>query len=114
MQLTLERRGQENTSEVVPGTGIMMTPIVNPDYWSYRVKLSDKQAVLGFPKFTTIGIGFADETNDWNVNLSYVRDTETIFQHIRENKGDESISNDDVRAAIALIQAAARQDRGES
>ncbi len=110
MELKLERRDQANeTPHIGP---FMLTPAVNEDYWAYRVRLSDKQAIVGFPKFMTIGIGFAVE-EDRNTNFPYTVDTEATFQHIKHNKGDDSISDDDVRAAIALVQQAAREDRGD-
>lgn len=87
-----------------------MTPPIDEDYWAYRVKLTDTQAIVGFPKFGTIGIGFAVE-DDWNTNLPYQSETEHIFEHIAHNKGDDAISDDDVREAIRLVQAAAREDR---
>lgn len=106
--LKLERRYQEQAGTAAPG--VMMTPALGEGYWSYRVVLTPEQAVLGFPKFHTIGIGFAVE-NDWNTNLPYSCETEKIFKHIAHNKGDDAISDDDVREAIRLIQRAARQDR---
>lgn len=108
MKLELERRNQVDKTPMLGAA--MLTPDVNEDYWAYRVRLSDEQAIVGFPKFMTIGIGFAVET-DWNSNLPYACDTEKIFGHIKHNKGDGSISDDDVRAAIALVQQAAREDR---
>lgn len=114
MTLTLERRNQRDESPVfadasgaVVGT---MTPPINEEYWAYRVKLSDTQAIVGFPKFGTIGIGFAVE-DDWNTNLPYGIETEDIFKHIAHNKGDDAISDEDVREAIKLVQEAAREDR---
>jgi hypothetical protein len=113
--LTLERRTQKDKSPVfadASGKNVgMMTPPIDEDYWSYRVMLSDTQAIVGFPKFGTIGIGFAVEDDDWNVNLPYSSETEQIFQHILDNKGDDSISDKDVREAIKLVQQAAREDR---
>lgn len=110
MKLVLETKGQADQSEVAPG--IMLTPPVGDEgYWAYRVRLSNKQAVIGFPKFGTVGIGFAAEEDDWNVNLPYTSETERIFRHIRRNKGDDAIPDNDVREAIRLIQRAARQDR---
>lgn len=88
----------------------MIAPAVDEDYWEYRVIVGEHQAVVGFPKFSTIGIGFAVEDN-WNTNLPYTSDTERIFQHIAENKGDDRISDDTVRAAIRMIQEAASNDR---
>jgi hypothetical protein len=109
MQLTLERRDQTDRTRRIAGVAI--TPNINEDYWTYRVRLSDKQAIVGFPKFNTIGIGFAVE-EDWNTNFPYTVDAEETFQHIRDNKGDDAISDDDVRAAIALVQQAAREGPG--
>jgi hypothetical protein len=108
MNLNLERRSEmDRTAQIGPA---MLTPAIDEDYWAYRVRLSDKQAIVGFPKFMTIGIGFAVE-EDWNTNLPYTCGTDEIAEHIAHNKGDDSISDEDVRAAIALVQAAAREDR---
>lgn len=108
-ELVLESRTQlDGTVKVGPA---MLTPSLGEDYWAYRVMLSDRQAIVGFPKFFTIGIGFAVEEDDWNTNLPYTCDTEEILQHIRCNKGDESISDEDCLAAIRLIQGAVRADR---
>jgi len=105
--LTLERREQaDQTAHIGPA---MLAPPVDESYWSYRVRLSDSQAVVAFPKFLTIGIGFARE-EDWNTNLPWTRDADKIFDHIAHNKGDDSISDDDVRRAIEMIQAAIRAD----
>jgi hypothetical protein len=104
--LTLETRDQADTTEHIGPA--LLTPAISEDYWSYRVQLSERQAVIGFPKFYTTGIGFAAEDADWNTNLPYTCDTEEIFQHIKKNKGDDAITDNAVRAAIRLIQAAAR------
>jgi hypothetical protein len=111
--LILENKNQPNETAVFGGGAVMMTPMVDEDYWTYRVRLSEKQAVLGFPKFLTVSIGFAQE-EDWNTNFPYTCDTEEIFQHIKHNKGDDSIADDDVRVAIKLIQDAATADRSAS
>jgi hypothetical protein len=87
----------------------MIAPIVNKDYWLFRVKVSEQQAVLGFPKFTTIGIGFAIEAYDWNTNLPYTVDTDKILNHISVNKGDATIPDALVREAIQMIQQAAAE-----
>lgn len=106
--LILERRDQPDETAHVGAVSI--TPPIDEGYWSYRVLLGERQAIVGFPKFSTVGIGFAIE-DDWNTNFPYTCGAEEIFQHIRHNKGDESISDDDVRAAIALVQDAIRADR---
>lgn len=108
MELQLERRDQENKT-VFAEIG-MICPSVNKDYWSYRVRLSDTQAVVGFPKYHTVGIGLAVE-DDWNTNLPFTCEAEEIFRHIKHNKADSAISDDDVREAIRLIQAAVVADR---
>jgi hypothetical protein len=105
--MILERRNQRDKTTHVGRA--MLTPAIGEDYWSYRVRLSDKQAIVGFPKFSTIGIGFAVE-DDWNTNLPYTCDTDEIFGHILHNKGDASIADNDVREAIAMVQAAIRAD----
>lgn len=111
-ELTLERRGQADKTTLVEGRtmDVLVTPPITEDYWSYRVKLSPTQAIVGFPKFTTIGVGFAVE-EDWNTNLPYTESAEEIFRHIRKNKGDDAISDESVIEAIRLVQAAAAEDR---
>lgn len=107
-ELTLERRGQRDKTVEI---GLfLLTPPIEEDYWSYRVRLSDEQAVVGFPKFGTIGIGFAQE-EDWNTNLPYTCGTEEIFQHIAHNKADDAIADEDCRQAVRMIQEAATADR---
>lgn len=112
--LRVERKDQEDgTPELKTPAGIvMMTPSIDEEYWSYRVVLSENQAILGFPKFTTIGIGFAVE-EDWNTNLPYTSDAERIFDHISHNKGDDSIPDAHCVQAILMIQDAVREDREE-
>ncbi len=90
-------------SVVASGT-VAITPPIDEDYWVYRVRLSETQAVVAFPKFFTLGIGFAQE-EDWNTNLPYACETEEIFQHIQRNKGDKKIADDDVRRAIDMLRA---------
>lgn len=66
---------------------ISMTPPISKNYWLYRIKLTKKQSILAFPKFGTIGIGFARE-KDWNRNLPYTCGAEQIYKHIKYNKLD--------------------------
>jgi hypothetical protein len=107
VELRLERRDQAD--KTTHFGGMMLTPAIDQDYWTYRVLLSPSQAIVGFPKFFTTGIGFAIE-DDWNTNLPYTSDTEEIFRHIAHNKGDDSISDDDVREAIRMVREAAAAD----
>ena len=116
MELILERRDEENKTGMASngrGDVVMIAPLVDDDYWAYRVRLSETQAVVGFPKYTTIGIGFAVE-EDWNTNLPYSVDAHELFDHIHYNKGDDSISDEDCLKAIQMIQEAVREDRHSS
>jgi hypothetical protein len=113
--LVLERREQSNLSPAVQSgnTTILMTPPISEDYWAYRVRVADGQAVVGFPKFNVIGIGFAAE-EDWNTNLPSSEDAERIRQHIWHNRGpniEDTIQQAGrVVAAIEMIQDAVRED----
>ena len=114
MELTLERRTQTNETPniVMPSGGLVsMTPPIDEDYWEFRVRLTDTQAIVGFPKFNTIGIGFAVE-EDWNTNLPYRCDAEDILDHIWHNAGEESITREDVLEAIRMVQRAAYETYG--
>lgn len=85
----------------------IVTPdIGEEDYWIFQVKLSDEQAIVGFPKFATIGIGFKKE-EDWNTNKPFRKPAKEIFDWIKRNKGDDSISDKDCILAIKLVQKAA-------
>jgi hypothetical protein len=63
--LQLETKDQVNKTAVagIPGAAaaaVMLTPLIDEDYWAYRVQLSDEQAIVGFPKFGTVGIGLIE------------------------------------------------------
>lgn len=108
--LTLESRSQRDTT---PRVGLVsLTPPIDEDYWEFRVKLTDAQAIVAFPKFGTIGVGFAQE-EDWNTNLPYTCDAEEILDHIWHNAGDEAITRDAALEAIRMVQSAAREAMSE-
>ena len=111
-QLVLERKQQPDTTTVFTGgdVGVLLTPAIDEDYWLYRVQLTDTQAIVAFPKFGIIGIGFAKE-EDWNTNLPSSVAAESIYAHIKHNKGDGSISRKDCIAAINMIRVAIAQDK---
>jgi hypothetical protein len=109
--LKVEIRGQED--KTVHAGAAMITPPVDEDYWAYRVRLTGAQAIVAFPKFFTIGIGFAQE-EDWNTNFPYTCETDEIWQHIRHNKGDDGISDADCITAIRLIQDAIKAAKATS
>lgn len=103
--LRLERKSQSDTGII--SASIAMTPSIGENYWSYRVIVGEYQAIVGFPKFFTVGIGFAVE-DDWNTNLPYTCTTETIWEHIRDNKGDDRIPDEWCLQAIRMVQEAAQ------
>lgn len=107
--LVLERKDQQDKT---PTYGeehvVMLTPPTDEDYWLFRVRVADGQAIVGFPKFGTIGIGFAVE-EDWNTNLPYTSDAVEIYEHIKHNRGNKTITRKVCLAAIGMIQEAARE-----
>jgi hypothetical protein len=107
--LHLEHRAEQADETPVVGH-LMFTPPIDDDYWRWRVVVGDGQAIVGFPKFTTIGIGFARE-EDWNTNLPYTQTAEAIFEHIAHNKGDDSIPDERCIAAIRMVQEAVMAER---
>ena len=95
---------REDANFVLPnGNMILMTPAIDEKYWLLRVPVSEKQAVVCFPKFFTIGCGFQHE-EDWNRNLPLSCPTEKIFGHIKHNKGDRKIKDADCRTAIDMLR----------
>lgn len=107
--LTAKLTGPKGKNEKGPPPVLMVTPPISEGYWRYRVKVSDRQAVIGFPKFNTIGIGFQREV-DWNTNLPYRCDVEKIYQHIEHNR--DGADPELCRKAIQMIKDAATAERG--
>jgi hypothetical protein len=112
MDLILEVKNQKDrTLSLSSGHQVIIaTPDINENYWSYRVRLSDNQAVLGFPKMTTIGIGFEKEDEDWNTNLPWWAPSSRILRHIIASKGDDAIKDKDALTAIKMIREAVYQN----
>ena len=90
----------------IGGVMLSVCPPLDADYWALRVPVTDGQAIVAFPKFSTYGIGFQHEKADWNCNLPYTCDADMIYKHISHNKGDDSISEADCIQAITTIQDA--------
>jgi len=88
------------------GSSIMITPPLDEDYWCFRVKLKYGQAIVAFPKFGTIGCGFAKE-DDWNTNLPIRCEAKEIYDHIKHNKKYKGITRAQCLEAIQMIQAVA-------
>lgn len=114
--LVLEVASDTPEDDGIVSPNILLTPTIDEDYWLYRVRLTEDQAVVGFPKFFTIGIGFAVE-EDWNTNLPYKTEATEIAKHIHHNRGSSiSESPEDfntIVAAIQLIQKQAELDKGK-
>ena len=118
MKLVLEMNKnfvEDKGIEDLAKQGILITPpLGEEDYWLFRVKLTKKQAIIGFPKFFTIGIGFEVEGDDWNTNLPYQCEAEEIYNHIKKNKGDSKITKAKCIKAIEMIQKEAAKLKEES
>lgn len=111
IELKVERSAEQPSAEEAGELGqVLMTPALSPDYWQYRVMLTETQAVLGFWKFGMIGVGFAVENGSWNTNLPHCEDADRLFSHIEINKGEDQIPDEDVIEAIRLIDQAVRAD----
>ncbi len=95
----------------VSGGSILITPPISGSYWLARVRVTQRQSVVCFPKFGTIGVGFQIES-DWNTNLPYTCTAEEIFEHIEHNKGRNKATRDECISAIRLLQEFAHQYKG--
>ncbi len=84
------------------GAVFLLTPPLDEDYYLARVKVGSN-AIQCFPKFGLIGIGFARE-EDWNTNLPHSSAAEEIWDHIKHNADDPSITDAQGIAAIKLLQ----------
>lgn len=99
---------EANSSFKVGVTTVVVTPPLDENYWLARVSLTDKQAIVCFPKFGTIGIGFQHE-EDWNTNLPYTCEAEEIWNHIKHNKADKRITRAMGLEAIRKLQQVAKE-----
>jgi hypothetical protein len=86
---------------------LLMTPKLGADFWHWRVAITDKNAIVGFPKFGVVGCGFQHEAEDWNTNLPVSCASETIWEHIKKNAGDRRITKALAIRAIDMIRTAA-------
>ena len=105
LELQINSRAVNDNTRSLEGTGVMITPAIDKNFWLYRVPVSDKQAIVGFPKFGVIGVGFQHE-EDWNTNLPTSTDAVEIYDHIKHNKGDAKIPRARCIEAIQMIQRA--------
>jgi hypothetical protein len=106
MKLTIEYNNIAVEDTGNPGNRIMITPPINEGYWLARVPVNKNQAVVAFPKFGVIGIGFQKET-DWNTNLPSTCGAEEILEHIGHNMG-KGVKKIDCLKAIQMLQQFAK------
>jgi len=102
MSIVIEINSNE-VKEHQPIPNVLITPNISPEFWICRVKLTEKQALVVFPKFGMLAIGFKHE-EDWNTNLPLSCDADRIYQHIRHNRGDEGITEAMCIEAIKVLQ----------
>ena len=108
LKLELNNNILDQTRAIIYNSDLFLSsPLVNEDYWLYRVKLVKDQAIVGFPKFGLLGVGFAIEEEYWNTNLPIncieVEGVEKIWNHIKCNKKYPSITKKMGIEAIELI-----------
>ena len=104
MKLKLETKAQADGTTRLAGGLALVTPPIDEAYWTFRVQVSKNQAVIGFPKFNTIGIGFQHEDKDWNTNLPFTCETKKIYNHIADTRRGADPKT--CIKAIQMIQAA--------
>lgn len=108
LEVNSARVAEQKPLRTPTGGTVHFTPPLSEEFWWARVPLGKSQAVVCFPKFTTIGIGFQHET-DWNTNLPYTEPAEEIFDHIKHNKGRCRADRETCLRAIRLLQEWAGQ-----
>lgn len=103
LEVNLNNIPNDAAAERLKSQGILITPPIDKDYWIVRINLFDDQYVQAFPKFGTIGIGFAIE-DDWNTNLPYTSEADHIRKHIWHNRRYIAIKKKRTNRAISMIQ----------
>lgn len=100
---------------VDPAPHVMITPVLDENFWLVRVPLTEHQAVVVFPKFGLYGCGMQIEEQDWNTNLPLRGDGDevwqaVVFEHIKRNlytaKSQEVIPSLICLKAISLLDQA--------
>jgi hypothetical protein len=99
-----------NTELRAPNGGVItITPPIDSDYYIARVPLAKGQAIQIFPKFFSVGCGFAQE-DDWNANLPLSCEAEEIYDHIKHNKAHKEITRAQCLEAIRELQSFAEEN----
>lgn len=110
MNLRIEHNAKalvDPTPAISAKFGIRIPPPISKDFWLMRVPVSEKQAIVVFPKFGMYGVAFQNEIT-WNVNCPTLAPAATILAHIARNKGDDSIPDERCLLAIYMLQEAVR------
>ena len=105
------KEGFQPSNDTIKTNGgiIMFTPSINSEYYIMRVVLYKDQALVAFPKFGLIGVGFAIEEGSWNTNLPYQVEAERLYRHIRRNKKYRAITKQTCLEGLKLLQEACRK-----
>jgi hypothetical protein len=104
MNVELNSRFQKASDTIHVGDRVVMvTPPIDENYFVARVHLHKNQYIVCFPKFGTIGCGFAQE-RDWNTNLPITSEPEVIYNHIAHNKKYKIITKESCIQAITLLR----------
>jgi hypothetical protein len=103
------KEGFQPSNDTIKTNGgiIMFTPDIDKDYYIMKVNLYKDQALVAFPKFGLIGVGFALES-DWNTNLPYQTDTERLYNWIKRNKKYRAITKQTCLEGLKLLQDACK------
>lgn len=81
--------------------------------WLFRVDVGGGQAVIGFPKYTTIGVGFEQEPESGNTNLPYTTPAKALLNHSWCNRGGMTATPEEALRAFELVQEAAQEALGK-
>jgi len=99
---------KEKVIQLGKGAIVMCSPGDQENY-VFKVHVSEKQAIVAFSKFGSLGVAFLVEDEDGNRNLPSSSTPEKIYDWIYCNKGDDSITDETCLKAIKKIVKACRE-----
>ena len=103
-----EKYVRESPSVRLGNAVVMVNPPVGVDYWVFKVRLYEDQAMIAFPKFGQMGISFLREERR-NINLPAMSSAEDIWEHIKPNKKYMQITKKMGIKAIQMLQGACKE-----
>lgn len=109
MKLEINSNNAESKNFKIGKSVIMAGTPGMQENWTFKVQLTENQAIVGFSKFMQIGIGFLVEDENGNTNLPSHCTAKKIFDWIEVNKGDDSITEETCIKAINMVKKAAKQ-----